>query len=283
MTSKRNPVNLDRALITGASGMLGSYVDFGIRTTRETLDLSECVAVVERVATYAPSAIIHLAAETNVDASEEHPESAFAINSAGTYYLALAARKLAIPMVYISTGGIFDGLKKGPYTPEDVPNPQNVYSHSKYLGELAVSGLLSDYLIVRTGWLFGGGPARDRKFVGNIYAQLEHPVIKAVEDQHGSPTYAKDVVEAIRSLLSEGKRGIVNVVNAGVASRYDMAKEIVAITGSKATVTPVSLASFTFSATRVRNESLAVGSVVLRPWQEALRDYLTREWQGNGH
>ena len=271
-------IDLTKALITGVDGMLGSYVDFGIRTNRQTLDLSLGPSVVYKAVAYQPSVIIHLAAQTNVDDSERNPESTFSTNSVGTYYLALAARKLKVPMVYISTSGIFDGQKKEPYTEDDEPNPQNIYSHSKYLGELAVRGLLNNYIIARIGWLFGGGPDKDRKFVGTILRQLEKPVTKVTEDQFGSPTYGKDVVKAICSLLIGGKRGIFNVVNKGIASRDALAKEIITIAGSTTKVESVLLSSFSFAATRIRNEGLTSENVQLRPWQEALREYYKSEW-----
>ena len=127
-----------KTLVTGARGMVGSYMDFGIKTDRDTLDVTNLEAVLAIVKAHKPKVIMHLAALTDLDVAEKNPALAYNINTVGTYNVALAARMIKAKLVYISSTGVFDGTKKGPYNEKDVPNPQNYYGHSKYAGELII-------------------------------------------------------------------------------------------------------------------------------------------------
>ncbi len=267
---------MERLLITGADGMLGSYFKTGTRTDRATLDVTNLSSVMAACKEYRPRTIIHLASATDLAFCEKEPEEAYLINAVGTYHMALAARAVGAKLVYISTSGIFDGTKSEPYTTEDIPSPVNVYGHSKYLGELAVRSVLGDYLIVRTSWLFGGGKDKDKKFVGKILGKLSEPEIRAVADRRGSPTYANDLVLAVLAFIEEGRRGILHVGGAD-ATRCEVAREIVSAAGSAARVLPADSAEFKTGYSSGQNESM-VSSIVLRPWQEALREYLREEW-----
>lgn len=271
-------INLDRVLTTGAGGTIGRYVDFGIRPGRKVLDVTNLEQVRQVCKEQKPEAVLHLAGEANVDQAEREPDKAYFLNAVGTYNLALAAREVGFKLVYISTSGVFDGLESGPYKADDRPNPINHYGHSKYLGELAVGGLLKDYLIVRTDWVFGGGPLGDKKTVSKTIANLKEKEIPGVSDQHGSPTYAKDFVAGIRELLSQDATGIRHVVNSNPASPFEFIKAIVEIMGGTAEVKPVHATDFKLDAPRWKNKVLA-SDVKLRPWRKALKDYLESEWR----
>ncbi len=273
--------DFSKVLITGANGMVGSYVDFGIKTGRRSLDVTDLDETISVVKKHNPRVILHLAAETDVDRCERDPEYAYLVNGVGTYNMTVAAREVGAKLVYISTAGVFDGEKNSPYATDDKPNPKNFYGHSKYLGELAVRGNLSDYLIVRVCWMMGGGTGKDQKFVAKIMQQLRDPAvkeIKAVTDQVGAPTFGKDLVGGIKRLISEGKTGIFHLPNAGSASRYDVAKKIVEMMKPDMTVTPVDSSYFNLDAKRTKNEVLEVAPGYMRPWQEALEEYLRTEW-----
>jgi len=272
-------IDLNRVLVTGAGGMAGSYVDFGIKADRKMLDVTNLSNVLEVCRKLKPSAIVHLAAETDLEVCEKDPQHAYMVNAVGTYHMALAAKELGIKLVYVSTAGVFDGTKKGEYTEKDKPNPQNIYGASKHLGELAVT-LLDDYIIARVCWMFGGGKDKDKKFVAKIWNQLDKPEIKAVTDQIGSPTYAKDLIAHIKELLLKDAKGIYNLANAGVASRYDVAKEIVKISGKKVVVKKAKMSDFGLIANRTYNEGLRPSLKTIRPWQEALREYIEHQWKG---
>lgn len=232
----------------------------------------------DAVKKFTPTVIIHLAALTDVDRCEREPELADQINAMGTYHMALAAKEVGAKLVYISTAGVFDGTKKDPYTERDIPNPQNAYGRSKYRGEVFVQEVLEDYLIARVCWMFGGGPVRDKKFIAKVIAQLDHKEIHAVDDQFGSPTFGKDLVAAIKTLILKDERGIVHLANKGVCSRFEYAKEIVKVAGGHADVIPVPASFFKLDAIRTANEGLASRLNLTRPWQEAVREYITTEW-----
>jgi len=275
-------LNLTKVLITGANGMVGSYVDFGIKTDRRSLDVTDLKEVLSVCRKYQPKIIIHLAAETDVDRCERDPEYAYLVNSIGTYNMAVAAKQLNAKLIYISTAGVFDGEKDVPYTEEDEPNPQNYYGHSKFLGELAVKGTLKNYLILRVCWMMGGGPIKDRKFVSKIIDQLKNPQtkeIKVITDQIGSPTFAKDLIKAIKILIQENRTGIFHMANTGIVPRYGVAKFIVETLRPEAKVIPVDSSYFNLDAKRTRNEGLVSKVNLMRPWQEALKEYLETEWK----
>lgn len=272
-------INLDKVLITGANGMVGSYVDFGIKTNRRSLDITDLNEVLSVCKKYKPSAIIHLAAETDVDRCERDPEYAYMVNAVGTYHMAVAAKELGIKLVYVSTAGVFDGTKKNSYNEKDVPNPQNYYGRTKFLGELAVRGILDNYIIARVCWMFGGGPSKDQKFVAKIINQLDKPEIKVVTDQIGSPTFGKDLISGIKKLISQDARGIYNLANSGVCSRYEFAEMIVKNLGKKTKVIPVKMSDFKMDAPRTFNEGMVSKIKTQRSWQSALKEYLETEWK----
>jgi dTDP-4-dehydrorhamnose reductase len=271
--------DLSKTLVTGALGTVGSYVDFGIKTDHRSLDITDLGEVLKVCGFYKPDIILHLAAETDVDRCERDPEDAYAVNSLGTYNMAVAAKNLGAKLVYISTAGVFDGKKKEPYEEDDEPNPQNYYGRSKYIGELVVRGVLKDYIIARAGWMFGGGPQKDQKFVAKIIKQLDQPEIRAVNDKIGSPTYAKDLISGIKKLLSADKVGTYHLSDKGVCSRYDVAMEIVRVLKPGMKVAPVDSSQFKLDATRVYSEAMVSKEDLTRPWQEALEEYLRTEWQ----
>lgn len=167
--------------------------------------------------------------------------------------MTVAAREVGAKLVYISTAGVFNGKKTSPYATGDKPDPKNFYGHSKYLGELAVQGTLDDYLIVRVCWMMGGGPGKDQKFL----------------------------VKGIKRLISEEKTGIFHLPNVGSASRYDVAKKIVEVIKSNIAVIPVDSSYFSLDAKGTKNEALEVDPTYMRPWPEALEEYLGIEWMSS--
>lgn len=274
-------INLDKVLVTGTDGMAGSYVDFGIKTNRRSMDVTDLKEVQTVCRKHKPQAIIHLAAETDVDRCERDPEYAYMVNSIGTYNMATVAKELGIKLIYISTAGVFDGQKKGDYTEKDKPNPQNYYGRSKFLGELAVQSILDNYIIARVCWMFGGGPKKDQKFVAKIINQLDKDEIKVVTDQIGSPTFCKDVIGGVKKLLAKDARGVFNMANKGVCSRYEFAEAIVKNLGKKTKVIPTKMSDFKMDAFRTFNEGMSSKNNTQRDWQSALKEYLKTEWKNS--
>ncbi|MFM2381897.1 MAG: hypothetical protein RLZZ76_664 [Candidatus Parcubacteria bacterium] len=266
-------------LITGADGMLGAYIDFGIKTNRDTLNIQDLDSVMSFVQKRRPSAIIHLAAATDTNRSEEDPAYAYGVNSVGTLNVALAAESVGAVFVYVSTSRVFEGDKIGPYTEAEQPHPKSVYGKSKYIGEVIASTVASEYIIARGCWLFGGGRERDTKFFGNVLRQLGNDTIAALNDVYGSPTYVKDFVGGLKTLLEEGKRGVFHVSNTGCVTRADIVQYILELTKSKTKVEPVKRTFFKNGHLLPPNESISSEKIHLRPWREALGEYIQEEWK----
>lgn len=269
---------LSKTLITGASGMVGSYVDFGIKTNSQQLDIIDFHETLKVIKRYNPKVVLHLAAETDVDLCERDPEHAYMVNSVGTQNILIAAHTVHAKVVYVSTAGVFDGSKSDAYRENDTPNPQNHYSRSKFLGEKLLNSMFDDFLIVRPGWMFGGGPKKDHKFVGKVISLLSKGEIKAVNDKTGSPTYAKDLIVKIKELILNNEQGIMHVANSGVASRYDMATVIARTLRPNTNVTSVDSSFFPQGVARINTEAITSLKVKMRPWEDALQEYLRTEW-----
>jgi dTDP-4-dehydrorhamnose reductase len=277
-----------KIMITGSKGMLGSQVvkilsqnssweiigvsrkDFDI-TVRE-----ESYGSIHRIR---PDVVIHTAAYTDVDGCEKDWKRAYTANGIGTRYIALACRDSGAKMIYISTDYIFNGRKKEPYLPDELPDPLNEYGNSKLLGEFHIQELLEDYLIIRSAWLFGPG---GKNFVEKILKAADcGEKLRVVHDQIGTPTYTLDLAEAIASLVKIQARGIVHVTNQNYCSRYEQAQEIIRQTGREnVEIIPIATAETDRPAPRpaysVLDNSLYIEFTQkpLPHWQDALQHYL---------
>lgn len=276
--SDKNDI-LSRVLITGSNGMVGSYVDFGIRTNHRSLNVTDLDEVFLVCRKYKPKIILHLAAETNVEYCDRDPQHAYLVNTIGTYNMVIAAKELGAKFVYISTSSVFDGLNKKSYKEKDVPNPQGNYGRSKFLGEIIVKSILKDYIIGRICWVFGGGPCKDQKFVAKMISQTNQKEIKVISNKYGSPTYGKDLVNALKKMILNNQSGVFHMSNTGKTSRAGMVSEIVKITNSKSVVKEVDQNFFgIMSDNSYNNESMISKISIMRPWSEAIREYIEEEW-----
>jgi dTDP-4-dehydrorhamnose reductase len=259
--------------------MIGAYVDFGFRPTQSELDITNEDAVATYMAQYRPSSIFHLAGATDMARCEAEPAYAYDLNVRGTYNMARAARTAGIPMVYVSTTRVFKGDTEAPYTEEDVPDPTTHYGRTKHIGELITAALVPHHIIARTAWVFGGGPTRDNKFYGMVIRKLlAQEEVVALADVYGSPTYGKDLVATLCELLMKGEWGTIHITNTGRATRYDIARELALSIRPDAPVRAVDRSHFTTGATLPTNESVTSLRCTLRPWQEALAEYISAEW-----
>lgn len=288
-----------KVLVTGANGMLGQDLcpileDIGcfvIPTDYDTLDITDKEAVDNAITSSHPDLIIHCAAYTNVDKAESDIDGARQLNVYGTENVARAAGKIGATMVYISTDYVFDGDKKGSgadgaYLPSDVPNPENVYGLTKFEGENAVKKYCEKYYIARTAWLYG---LNGRNFVetmlalagaNNSTAQAlagaDKKELKVVDDQVGSPTWTVDLVQGILKILNK-PYGVYHLSGAGKTSWYGFAKEIFKLSGLDVNLKPCTTEEFPRPAKRPHYsviENTEETGELLRPWQEALGDYL---------
>ena len=247
------------------------------------LDITNETEVNKAIALIKPDVIVHCAAWTAVDAAEdeENQEKVRAINSNGTRYIAQAARTNDAKMIYISTDYVFDGTGERPWEPDDRNYaPLNVYGQTKLDGELAVSGILDKYFIVRIAWVFGKNGKNFIKTMLNV--GKTHDEVRVVNDQVGTPTYTYDLARLLVDMAETEKYGYYHATNeGGYISWYDFTCEIYRQAGLSTKVTPVTTAEYGLSkAARPYNSRLDKskltqnGFTPLPTWQDALSRYL---------
>ena len=228
---------------------------------------------------FRPDLILHPAAMTDVDGCARDPELAYRVNGMGTQNVALAAAEVGAEVLYVSTNEVFDGRATEPYHEWAPRNPINAYGRSKLAGEWYVQNLLTRFYIVRTAWLYAPG---GRNFPHRILQLAdEHGRLKVVADEVGNPTYVVDLARAIVALIETHAYGIYHAVNAGAASRYDFAREILRLSGRESVpVEPLALAEFQRASTPpayapLANNAAAALGITFRPWQAALAEFLS--------
>lgn len=291
-----------RVAVTGAAGRLGSALVArlsgadGARTgdgaaevvgwTRAEFDLDDPEPVAASLAAVRPDLVIHAAAWTDVDGCAREPELAMRRNGEAAAVLARACARLGISLITVSTNEVFDGERahdRG-YRPDDAVNPPNAYGRSKLAGERGASEAFAGtggaaLGIVRTAWLFGAGkPDFPARIVAAARAAAsEGRTLRLVSDEVGTPTYVPDLADAIARLAGTDFRGIHHVVNAGVASRADWARDVLARVGVEVPVEEISLRDFSRPSTPPRwgvLEPTPLPGGPLRDWREAMADRL---------
>lgn len=287
-----------KVYIAGCGGMLGEavYRAFSRRATVKATDIDVNEPWLEyadvrgyqemrqSVLDFSPDLIINLAALTDMEECEVEADNAWLTNALGTENLALLANELDVPLVYISTAGIFGGEKEA-FNDFDTPNPLSVYAKSKFAGERFVREHVRRYFVVRAGWMMGGGPKKDKKFINKIYKQIKAgaKVLKVVDDKLGTPTYTRDFADGLLALAESGLYGVYNQACGGAGSRYEVAHEFVRLLGLRKKVSIVKVDSDFFKAEyfspRPASEILvdmkldARGLNRMRDWRAALAEY----------
>ena len=257
-----------------------------------SVDITDNDQVVKTLEEVKPDVVVHCAAWTAVDLAEDDDkvEKVRAINAKGTENIALCCKKLGCKMVYISTDYVFDGQGTEPWQPDCKDyKPLNVYGQTKLEGELAVSGNLEKYFIVRIAWVFGKNGKNFIKTMLNV--AKTHDKLTVVSDQIGTPTYTLDLSRLLVDMVETEKYGYYHATNeGGFISWYDFTKEIfrqatamgrTEYSEEKVTVTPVTTAEYGISkAKRPFNSRLDKSKLVengfkpLPTWQDALARYL---------
>ena len=281
---------MKKILFTGTRGMVGSYIDTCawhapiVKTTRQDFDIIKLEEVARYFTAHAAEIgmIVHLAAETDVDRCEKDFDHAFLVNVIGTQNMVYQAFRYTIPLLYVSTVGIFGGDgKAGPFHEFSPPYPANNYGWTKLYGEMVVLQHLQKYFIVRAGWMMGG-VEKDKKFVMKIVRQIMEGKkdIYAIDEIIGSPTYGKDLLHNISALLQTDYWGTYHGTGNGKMSRYDVAKAIVEYLDPSIRVHAVKSNYFNLPAPRALSEYsenrmlTARGLNIMRTTEEALRAYL---------
>lgn len=294
-----------RIYMAGAGGMLGEAFHRVFREQYELkctdidvnadwlsfLDFRDTKAYGEEVRSFAPDYLFHLGAHTSLEYCEEHPDEAYATNTLAVENAVHIANELRVPLLYISTAGIFDG-SKDVYDDWDQPNPLGHYARSKYMGERFVVENAFEYLVCRAGWMMGAGPSKDKKFIQKIMRQLKDGKTElfVVDDKLGTPTYTLDFASNVELLLRERVWGLYNMVCSGVTSRLEVSQTLVQLLGLEGEVPihPVSSDYFAaeYFAARPPSERLLTrkldlrGMNRMRDWRVCLAEYVGEYYGG---
>jgi dTDP-4-dehydrorhamnose reductase len=274
------------ALVLGAGGQLGEAMVTGlgrhyevVARTREELDITAADAVHATVASVLPDVLINCAAYTNVDAAEQDPVRAFAVNASSVRTMARLASEFDVTLVHYSTDFVFDGSAAAPYSETDAPNPRSTYAVSKLLGEWLAADTARHY-VLRVESLFGGPRAKSSvdRILDGI---LSGAPVRAFADRTVSPSYVEDVVAATAALLAgRSPFGVYHCVNSGYTTWSGLAREVARIAGRPdARITDISMDDAGLVAARPKfaalaNAKLAAEGVVMPSWQHALERYV---------
>ena len=284
-----------KILVTGANGMLAKEVKERfqkgneiIATDVEKLDITNEKMVDDVISEVKPDYIINCAAYTAVDKAEENYELADRINGDGPKNLAKSAKTVGAKLVHISTDYVFGGdldVSKD-YDEDDEKEPVTVYGKTKLHGEQGIEENMDEYYIFRTAWLYGVGGNNFVKTMTKLGSTRDE--INVVSDQHGSPTYAKDLADIIYQAIEKKiPYGIYNATNQGYTTWYEFTKEILKEQGIKCKVNPVTTEEYInmmkitqakrpFNSQLSKNKLLKLG-IQIPEWKDGLKRYLKEE------
>jgi len=286
-----------RILVPGKTGkvgreLLGALAPLGtvIGLDRTQMDLADEGSIRKAVRDAKPDIIVNAAGFTIVDRAESEPDLAMQVNGVAPRILAEESKRIGAILVHYSTDYVYDGELNRHYTEDDVPNPVNIYGKSKLAGERAIEAVGGAHLILRTSWVYS---TRGSNFVLTILRLArEKAEISVVNDQTGSPAWARSLAQATADLLRKrnlfpGRGGIYHLSSAGHATRHEFAEAIVRtmkdITGRSdgwASVKPITSAEYPLPAKRPRNPVTSkdkikrVFSVEMPQWESQLRFFI---------
>jgi dTDP-4-dehydrorhamnose reductase len=281
-----------RVLVTGATGQLGSEVADGFRRAghdvitpdRRELDLFHPDQAATMVRNLQADWVINCAAYTQVDKAESDAETAFIVNRDSPERLARAVADYGGCLLQVSTDFIFDGAQRRPYLEADRPNPLGIYGRSKLEGEQAVLQILPEAVVLRTAWVYGLGGHNFVKTMLRL-AMAGNP-LRVVDDQIGTPSWARDIASAIIMLVAGDARGTFHFTNAGETSWYGFACAILDEAGQAGfdvkteTVAPIPTSEYPTPATRPAYSVLSTEKIQplldgpIPDWRESLTNML---------
>jgi len=290
---------MKKIYMAGAGGMLGEAFykifreQYKLKCTDidinepwlEFLDFTDRDAYIDDVNEFKPDYLFHLGAFTDLEYCEEHKNETYITNTLSVENAVFIANALDIPVLYISTAGIFDG-KQDTYDDWDIPNPLGHYARSKYAGELFVQNNSNTHLICRAGWMMGAGPKKDKKFIQKLMSQIKNgqKELFVVDDKLGTPTYTHDFASNVKLLLERELWGLYNMVCGGITGRLEVAQELISILGLEkiVSITPVQSDYFKkeYYADRPASERLLDTKLnlresnIMRDWKVCLREYI---------
>ena len=274
-----------KLLIAGGKGLLGTSIAPVLRENFDCAlyDIDEWDITSENTGKemfdlHRPDVLVNLAAMTDVDGCEDNAALAEEANAGGPAVLAALCLAYHAKLIHISTDYVFDGRKDSPYREDDEPNPQSVYGRTKLAGERRILDKDINAAIIRTEWLYGhsGTSFIDKVTkIGRAEGRL-----KVVNDQYGSPTYARDLAMPLAAVIRKNLTGIYHVSNSGSCTWYDLAKAIFSIRRMDVEVSPISSTELgrkakrpaysVFDLAKLRRDT----GIEMRGWTDALKDYL---------
>ncbi|KKS44903.1 dTDP-4-dehydrorhamnose reductase [Candidatus Azambacteria bacterium RIFOXYD1_FULL_42_11] len=277
-------------LIIGSTGLLAfdlirifkeddSYKVIG--SNHDDFDVADKQATEKFIALINPDIVINTAGFIKVDECERDPKKSFKVNAIGAHNVAAAAKAISAVNIYISTSYIFDGNKKS-FSENSVPNPVNIYGASKLAGEILTKIIGGKYYIIRTSWLYGIR-RQDSDFIAQVIEPAKKgEAIKVIIDQFGTLTYTLDLALKIKELIDKkASSGVYHITNSGSSSWRGFAEKIIKSCKIHAKLISVKLAERSPIIKKPKYSVLTsvnlkkAGIQKLRPWEEALKDYLT--------
>lgn len=264
-----------RIFVVGSEGQVArslrnlSESDDGIEihcSSRACVDILRPHSVSEALTSFSPDIVVNPAAYTAVDRAESERELAFAVNRDGAECVALAAERMNIPIIHLSTDYVFDGKKETPYIETDPVGPQTTYGCSKLAGEIAVATSNQRHIILRTSWVYAPFGSNFVRTILRLSSERDR--LSVVHDQTGCPTYAPDIAKTIvsiaRTVQSAGWqpefRGVTHLAGPDEITWYAFAKMIMehveANGGRAASVDPIATIDYPTAAARPANSAL---------------------------
>jgi dTDP-4-dehydrorhamnose reductase len=297
-------MNKKKIYIAGCGGMLGEAFytqfknDYEMKCTDKDvnaewlsfLDFRDFEAYKKDVMDFKPDYLFHLGAYTDLEFCEQNADDTYMTNTLSVENAVYIANELDIPLLYISTAGIFDG-KKELYDDWDLPNPLGVYARSKYMGERYVVENARRFVVCRAGWMMGSGPSKDKKFIQKLMKQLKEgkKELFIVNDKDGTPTYTHDFAKTVKELINKEYWGLYNCVCGGQTSRLEVAQELLKILEMedevKINVVTSDYFKDVYFAERPASERLVTkkldlrGVNKMRDWKIALREYVENYYE----
>ena len=293
-------MNKNNILVIGAKGQLGrELVGQGeklkgkvVGLDVDELDITNRTAVRAYFKKQTFSVVVNAAAYTAVDQAEKESEIAFAVNSEGPHNLAMLCHEKSIPLIHISTDYVFDGLKPGAYSEDDLPVPVGIYASSKAEGEKRVAMVSKRHIVLRTAWLYG---VHGNNFVKTMLRlSREKTEIKVVNDQYGCPTNAAELAAAILTVcrkVHENENfdawGVYHYCDEGETTWYGFAETIFKMASGYETLAiqnliPITTQEYPTPVKRPPNSVLScdkiqrIFGIQRKPWEESLRNMLNR-------
>ena len=296
---------MKKIYMAGVGGMLGEAFfeqfknEYDIKCTDidlntnwlEYLDFRDFQSYEKDVIHFNADFLFHIGAFTDLEYCEKNPDETYLTNILSVENAVNIANKLEIPLLFISTAGIFDGAQST-YDDWDHPNPLGIYARSKVISESYVKENSNKYLICRAGWMMGGGPNKDKKFVNKIITQIQsgEKELNIVDDKDGTPTYTHDFAKNTKLLLQKEYWGLYNMVCEGETSRLEVAKEIIKLLDMQNETKINKVKSNYFSdeyfaprpnSERLINKKLNLRNLnIMRDWKVCLKEYIENYFNG---